>query len=96
MTIEELYEKLKSIYGKDCLKRHYYLDNMELLSNILYQLDYDHDEERNMMAIAEIDGEICLTDLGDTFSFFNQEAKFESKLTIKNLYGLAIANFQAK
>ena len=91
MTIEELYEKLKGIYGKDCLKRHYYLDNMELLSNILYQLDYDHDEERNMMAIAEIDGEICLTDLGDTFSFFNQEAKFESKLTIKNLmkkYGI--------
>lgn len=95
MTIEDLYKKLKNIYGEDCLKRHYEKSNMELLSNILYQLDYDDDDYRNMMAIDEVGSEFFLTDLGESSIKFSQKTWFESWPTIKNLmkkYSVVFSN----
>ena len=90
MTLEGLYEKLKSIYGENCLTWNYETGKKELLCDIFYQLDYSEDDFVSMISVSEANGEFFLTAFKSTCCF-GEEGGFEVLPTIKNLvkkYGI--------
>ena len=92
MTIKELEGVFKKIYGEDCFRYDNYSNTRQLCSDILYQLDYDNDDTRNMMVLSQEEGgDFYLTDAGDTIATFYQEKEYEIKPVVKNLmkkYGI--------
>ena len=72
MTLEGLYEKLKSIYGENCLTWNYETGKKELLCDIFYQLDYSEDDFVSMISVSEANGEFFLTAFKSSLLQFQQ------------------------
>ena len=97
MTLNELVDIYKKIYGDNNVV--YYNDSRtwELCPDLIYSLDYDDNDFRNMVAITQNDsGELFLSSNNEDIMAFDTMKQYEIEPVKNNVikkYGLEVDNY---